>query len=652
MYYTTNAVKYFIVGLRAISERYLLHTLPQYIPTAVTLLAVFVCLFYVQPIKTQLNLTPALSNTVFVILSALSLFITLVYVWSTRQRLHISLNLIAPVLLFTALTLTTYAITRDWLAGLFGYANEPGTLLFIAAFFSTILISALGTTDVYKRKVFQATLFYMVGVLVTLLLLIPLLKTANFHLLSVYSATTLHISTVLLIVLSLSYIERPHLTKAQLLSAYFFLLPALIATTTLPPSYVLVALASVMTFSYLKLTYPPLFFANQRLPFTSLLAAATLIICLIIPLRPTFLDVDHLIRTNSLTFSESVSVIQGIYRHSAMESMVGVGANNFRFAWSEYKPIEVNNTSYWNDEFNSARTYLLNVAAEHGIVGTAAFVLFILTIGQALFILVQKEKNLLHDNDTQLVITLFVFSLASIMLAKPTAQTLLLVAVCLGIAAGTSGLISTKSTESKRSVALVKMSILLILVITAIFFTITNARSVLTFERSMIAATKESDSMLAMSLGESAVEIVPKPLYYRSLAQMYHQQIEVLINKEGEITDTDRENLRILATLALRNIQSATDLEDRHYLNWYTLGQIQTTLYMLGALEAGQEGIIAYERAATLAPRNALVLYAHGELAFLTKDIEKAKALLQKSIAYKPYYQDANALLTYIWNQN
>ncbi len=604
-------------------------------------------LFYVHVPVSELALSQTFNGSVIFLLTVSSSIVLALAYFIRRTFITISTSLLVATLILFVSVLSTYLATDAAVNSLFGHAIEPNTY---AALISATIVFVLSALVAYKKTTLSSFLLFILfcfGFYVTTItFVVPYLDLANFASQSVVATVA-----SILALLSMYFIERTDVNRFIKLFACFMLVSGLYALLIAPISYTLITIVCIAFFSYFKIAFPPLFVTTHRLPFLTLVTGGLLLCTVIFPIKTLIPEANHFIVQPLPTLTESVAVTAGIYQDGTIAALFGSGVNSFKYAWIKYHPLAVNDTIFWNHEFPSARSFASNLMTEQGLFGFSTFLLFMSVLGISLLKSFRQKVELLYVSETSIVVTLFVWATLTLCFSDLSSQTFYLSIVFIGLTAGYSGQIKETRLYFKRSYLGLLVTVYAIAASLGLYLAYTNMVSVLWYERSVIAAINETNLELAKANVEKAIAYNPKALYYRSMAQLLHREIDLLINKEGEVTDEDITQLRVLITLALQNAQTALETERSHYLNPYILAKVYTTQALLGAEDNYDVGNATYRSASTLAPRSPLVYFSHAEYAFLQGDLDNAKLYLQKAIFLKPNFKEAHQLLNFIWNQ-
>lgn len=145
-----------------------------------------------------------------------------------------------------------------------------------------------------------------------------------------------------------------------------------------------------------------------------------------------------------------------------------------------------------------------------------------------------------------------------------------------------------------------------------------------------------------------AISLNKNDVYYRSLSQVYLNQIGVLVNDKTISSDILKSNLQQLINNAQQSANLAVNQNPKQYLNYMNLGDIYSTLVPLAVTNSYESALAAYNKAITLAPNNPSIPLAKASLEFINKNNSESRKLIKQALDLKVNYIDAIFLLVQI----
>ena len=361
------------------------------------------------------------------------------------------------------------------------------------------------------------------------------------------------------------------------------------------------------------------------------------------------------------TFNVSKNMLQA----STKDSLLGWGPGTFKYGWSKFKNVSLNQTLFWNVRFSKGGSEILEMLGNIGVLGAGLYILtivFAVYIGAKQFLILQKQKKSLAN-----ILFLGTFcGFASLSIVK----FLYPANVSLGFLwwiflANLTAFASTKEKvlelkpDSKEGFLFSFLTILLSIGAIFLFYV----------EGTRYLAEAKYDSMLRTGGTVEAVEtkflsiirLNPhQEIFFRDLGQFYLLKA----NKEALRTDISNQdkmnNVAVFIRNAVAATGKATNINPENVLNWQTRGNIYKNLIGLSD-GAAAWAIKCYEKALELEPTNPFILleisrvYAsQASLAPKTPEAEgflkKAEDTLRDAINLKSDYAPAFYQMALIYN--
>jgi tetratricopeptide (TPR) repeat protein len=160
-----------------------------------------------------------------------------------------------------------------------------------------------------------------------------------------------------------------------------------------------------------------------------------------------------------------------------------------------------------------------------------------------------------------------------------------------------------------------------------------------------IEALSRSEKMIS-----KAISFDKNEAYYRSLSQVYLQEIGVTLRNKDINPEFLKLDLQRLVLLAKDNAEWAINQNPKNYVNYLNLGNVYSSLSTLMVKDSYQNSILAFDKARELAPRNPLILLARAQLELFNKNNDKAKDFAEQALEMKKDYREAQIFLSQITN--
>lgn len=340
------------------------------------------------------------------------------------------------------------------------------------------------------------------------------------------------------------------------------------------------------------------------------------------------------------------------------QALLGSGPNTFDRDWLLHKPIEVNNSAFWNTAFPFGFGFIPTQIAATGILGSLVWLLmivFLLILGARAF-----GKTSWTSGERFSVMSSFIASVflwGALFLYVPSAVILGLAFVFTGIFIASTrlaGLVPTRELIFSKNVALNFGAVLLMIVLgigaTALgLVSFQHVASVVHFEKALAMSNTEGQTVqnIEAELGKAS-NLSEQDVYYSALSQIEFSRARAALTNA---TGTPEENKAAFETAISRSIagaQSATNLNPGSYQNWVTLGSLYAALVpkplsVQGAYDSAKAAFAEAQKRNPNSPEVPLLL---ARLEIDNGNIALARTHIQEAIAKKADYADAYFLLT------
>ncbi|MGM0482468.1 MAG: tetratricopeptide repeat protein [Patescibacteria group bacterium] len=360
-------------------------------------------------------------------------------------------------------------------------------------------------------------------------------------------------------------------------------------------------------------------------------------------LRPSFGATTHVARSTIL--------------EEPIKAVLGAGPMDFSYQWMQYKPQEILNTRFWNVEFGQGHSLLSSVPTTVGILGLAAWIVFVVLY---LLVLWRGFMTRSFDNDNFTRYAFISSASASLIILVAMFMTLLPVAVLslffifaaisLGVLVreGKLQTVSVNINMRDRKGSLYAVGIIVIAGALVIFsaFLVQRGVSAYFYEKAAYAYLGEEDMEAAEDNFDWAVSLAEQDRYYRTAAEFPIARIREYIGllENDQITqDSFVQSAGSEFRLAINRARKATDLRNVGYRNWLTLGRIYQEMlaFNVSDVNAYSEAKNAYERAIEHNPKNPALVLQMARFELVNEDMEEARRYTEEALEMKPNYANA-----------
>src|SRR3989344_1340253 len=336
----------------------------------------------------------------------------------------------------------------------------------------------------------------------------------------------------------------------------------------------------------------------------------------------------------------------------------GAGPNLFVRKWLAYKPLGANQTIFWSTDFSSGVGYLPTVLVTTGLLGAAAWLLFLawyVWLGMRFILSLSADKVMRYLVGASFLTSLFLwcvlffYSAGAVVLAFAFAFTGLSLA-----ALSCAGALCRASSDFSKSPALSFACVLGLIVFSlgcaAIAYGVGNRFvSAVWYAEGVRAANERGDTAEAELLIARASERAPLDVYMRALAEGSLVQMNTLLTQANEQNaDATREAFQLSLGRAVEYGRSATALDDGNYANWLSLGRVYEAVVPLKIGGAYENARCAYEEALRLNPKNPAITLSIARLEAAKGDNARAREFIAQSLQLKPNYTEAIFFLSQV----
>ena len=346
-------------------------------------------------------------------------------------------------------------------------------------------------------------------------------------------------------------------------------------------------------------------------------------------------------REVQLPFMTSWKISAGAFRDSPVW---GTGPSTYLYDFTQYKPLEVNQSPYWNIRVNSAHDYYLQTWAELGSLG----ILLLLGIAVSFILFAIKNPDQYGLTSAGLVF-LLLMALSPLTILTQTAGFLIL---ALAIATGGNKQELEVNLSGNRGFhPLVSvLTFLPIITISALGFYFIGKLAIGEFyHRNALTATTQNQAVEVYNNLVKAERINPYADIYRTdLAQTNFALANAIASQKGpteaspggSLTDDDRKNIQQLLSQAITEGRSAVAIAPRSAGNWEILAAIYRQISGVSQ-NALQFSLDSYGHAIGLDPLNPVLRLSVGGVYFQLKNYDLAIRFFDDAVSLKPDYSNA-----------
>lgn len=325
----------------------------------------------------------------------------------------------------------------------------------------------------------------------------------------------------------------------------------------------------------------------------------------------------------------------------------GSGPNTFDKQWLLDKPSTINETVFWNVDFNTGIGFVPTSLITTGLVGAIAwlvfFIMFLFSGFRALILRPVEDRFSYHIVLSSFLASLYLWVL--VIVSSPSTSIIGFAFIFTGIF-----IASLRYQNKQFSISFSenpRLGFIAVLVLTVVFLASVSGLFVIS-EKYLAAISHETGVALAQSDLDSALAKVSRAasldrndLYFRSAAEINIAQMNEIFSDSDSNVEDIRVRFQSTLSTAIQSAQTAIDIDGTNYLNWFVLARVYQLISPLEIEGAYENAVSSYERALSYNPQNPAIYLRRAELEFAMGNNEEGKKLIEQALEKKSNYTDA-----------
>lgn len=360
-------------------------------------------------------------------------------------------------------------------------------------------------------------------------------------------------------------------------------------------------------------------------------------------------------------FSPSWSQTFSVAQKSLKENPVfGTGPNTFSNQWLAHKPLDINQSLFWNVDFAYGVGMIPTIAVTGGLLSALAWIGFLLAflyLGlQTIFTRKDTIGQYIAVSSFFAALYLWIFQITYLPSQVLFTFAFIFTGIFMSAAAMDSKLRERVFvyTESAKKHFLAVLLILCALAAT-VGATYASAQKIYAgnlFFKGISTAAAGANSADALQKTEGyfkrAIKLDENDVYYRALMDLNAAKINAILNQQNVPQETMRTQFQTVFPELLAQVQRSIAINPSNYQNWLILGRVYAGVMPLGYPGAYDKAIEAYTTAAKYNPTSPLIPLERARLEVLNNNAAKAREEISKALTLKSNYLDAVYLLSQI----
>jgi len=583
-------------------------------------------------------------------------------------------NMLWAALLLVAGYLVAAVLSSNVLHALVGFGFERDTALAIFTFVAAFAAVALMTRkvgDVIRLQQAALASFLILGVLQIARVtfggdtILPGLFTADatvttlgsWHDLAVFSGLALLMALTGLALFSSKKLVRGGLYAVMVIAVFLLIIVNLnVAWATIALTTFLLAIYIFSDASYNKETGK----FKPKVPWLRLLPSIGILV----------VSVVFLIAGNTISgrVSDAFNVGYVDVRPSWEGTMIvasgtlqenmffGVGPNAFKTAWNKYKPLPVNETNFWNTDFNFGIGFIPSAFIAGGLLVGVLWLLFFtafIHLGVRLFAkrITQPAHMYIAVSSYVGAAYLWVLSVVYVPQTVMLAYAFMLTGAAVA-AARIAGVIRTREIQAEKSYTsgLVLTGGLLVVAVVSFGAVVVHAERVTTgamLSRAVAAAnTGNLDRASYIADRTSFFSGDVRPLQLKTNIGV--TQLSSILNEKDLDPKTAQARIQQVISYTVSNARAVVDTNPSSYRSWLLLADVYARLAELNVEGAYDSAVSSYEAAGNRNAVNPIIPVSLSRLALVHGELDVARTYAEAALELKSNYTDAHYLLSQI----
>jgi tetratricopeptide (TPR) repeat protein len=331
----------------------------------------------------------------------------------------------------------------------------------------------------------------------------------------------------------------------------------------------------------------------------------------------------------------------------------GVGPNRFTQFWAAHKPVDINQTQFWNADFYSGSGFVPTIAITTGLLGLLSLlsfiVLYVMSGVKAIFAQANSNRSRYLSTASFLVSLYFWIML---FLYTPSVATLALTFIFTGlftatlVPQGIMGIwkINIFSNPKTNFLSVLSIVVLLVMSVAGGYIVWEKAVAAVVFESGVSEYQKTGNLQIAKEAVAKSINIAQSDIYWRGLTEISIADLgRVLsgITNQNQVTDAIRTEAQTLIATSVESAKKAVEFDDSNFSNWFILGRVYEILAQNGIEGSLESARNAYNEAAMRSPINPSVPLALARLEAMSGNIDATRQNINKALELKSNYTDA-----------
>lgn len=400
----------------------------------------------------------------------------------------------------------------------------------------------------------------------------------------------------------------------------------------------------------------------QKIPWFSAVAIVVAVVCIMFGTQinttlTSYLPVSSLEVRPS--YDSTLNVISAARGGSLQNTIFGTGPNTFGNSWIMHKPAEVNQSAFWNLDFNVGFSNVLTALGTVGVVGAAMWLVPMILVLVALIRVIRLSVLSREERIVALMVGLGSLAiLFSLVFYVPTQSIALLGFVLGGAAFGFLWRQGRSSVSEESGISGADMSLGWGVVAAVVLVSAWGAYSA---DRLFVAQAKSNIGAVALQSGnaDEALAGAASAQSIQSIGDAERLAVSGGILKLQQIsgsasasTPDTQAQFKSVAEKTLGDAQTLIASYPNDYRSYIVLGSVYELLSSLKIQGAYDNALQSYKTALTKNPSSPDIALRIARMAATEGDQPTVEQYLSQSLTLKPNYTDAILLAVQLYVSN
>ncbi|MEI6494780.1 MAG: tetratricopeptide repeat protein, partial [bacterium] len=366
---------------------------------------------------------------------------------------------------------------------------------------------------------------------------------------------------------------------------------------------------------------------------------------------------NNSVGVNSLEVRPSVSGTYAVFAKtfSKQNALLGIGPNNFSVAWNRYKPQGVNETNFWDVDFNFGVGLVPSLAVTTGILGLLSWILFLallIYLGVRAISFYRRDGVYLPLVAMSFLGAVYFWIFAVFYVPDTTifAFAFVLTGMFLGILIEgrreASLVIDFSLGSSKAVVANSLVVVALVVIVLGGGFMAGKLWSMVVYRDALTSLNTKGDVATARKLIKRALVIDGQDLYYRSLVDLDFIDMQSVLKQTGGSQDALIKQFYTALSQATTSSDRAIKANPLNYLNYVYAAKVYGSAAELKIQGGYEQALVAYNSALVINPTNPTIYEGLAKLEMVKGNKAKVREYANKALQVKMNYSPVITLLS------